>query len=309
MAGPVLAPAAVAPYRGGTYVRRMEPLNPEILRWVEHVIGPGAEVVDTTVLRPKETQPTWLLHLKTRGTSMHAVLKVSPAGCAAIVQREAATLQLLATIGIRAPRLLGVATGGHAESLLLETFLPGSNDQRTRSPLLRMRALGAAAAHLHATTLPPHHTLARIKGPVWHDHFIAERQQGQAPTTPLLQAAEQLWASYQPDGRDVLVHGDLHHANVLWDGDSIVALIDWDSTGTGNPGIDLGWARLEATLAYSTAAADQITPGWVDITGNEPESLAYWDLIAALQNHAHIGDRTYGRNQFLQAAMKRIDAS
>jgi aminoglycoside phosphotransferase (APT) family kinase protein len=287
----------------------MEPLSSDVLHWVEHVIGHGAAVTGTEVLKAKKTQPTWLLHLDEQGRSMRAVLKVSPLGWEGGVSSEATALELLKDLGIPAPGLLGVNVDGRTGSLLLlQTYLPGSNSPETQSPLLRMRAFGAATAHLHGARLPVDHRLPHIDRPVWHDHYIPDRQEGRAPTTPLLQAAEQVWASIRPPDHDeVLVHGDHHHGNVLWKGDTVIALIDWDGAGAGNPGLDLGWARLEATFAYSTAAADEIAYGWTDVTGHSPENLAYWDMVAALQNHAHIGDRTDGRDQFLVNALEQLD--
>jgi len=288
----------------------VQPLSSEILQWVERTIG-KATVVDSEVLCAKATQPTWLLHLTVRDRPMRAVLKLSQLGWETGVRGEAATLQLLEKLDVTAPRLLGVDTDGQTgRLLLLETYLAGSNKPGSRSPLPRMRALGAAAARLHAVALPANHGLPHIDRPVWHDNFIAERHDGRAPTTPLIRAAEQVWSStHPPPGDDVLVHGDLHHWNVLWNNDdTVVALIDWDSTGTGKPGIDLGWARLEAALGYSMSAADEIVHGWTDVVGRAPDNLAYWDLVASLQNHAEIGDRSAGRDDFLRSAMRRIDA-
>lgn len=89
--------------------------------------------------------------------------------------------------------------------------------------------------------------------------------------------------------------------------DQVVAYIDWDSARVGHPGIDLGWSRLEAALAYSPAAADEITHGWATVTGQGPDSLAYWDLVAALQTHADLGSHTGKRDAFLRAALARME--
>lgn len=282
----------------------MEQVSPEILRWVERAAGRDARVIRYEILKAKQTQPTWLIHLE----RTRAVLKISPLSWDGGVRGEAATLRLLETLGITAPRLVGVdLDGATGFLLLLETYLPNRGPGST-SPFARMRALGGAAAQLHLTALPVVHDLPRIGRPVWHDNYIADRRSRNTPTTPLLQEAEQrLEGIQQPAGHEVFVHGDFHHGNALWDDESVVALIDWDGSGLGNPGIDLGWARLEAALAYSPGAADEITYGWVDVTGHEPANLAYWDLVAALQSHADIGDRTEGRDQFLRAAMKRLD--
>lgn len=287
----------------------MAPLSTEVIRWVERELGHGMRVTDTELLKAKGTQPTWLLHFNERDVSTRAVLKVSPLGWESGVRDEATALHLLKALGIPAPELLAFDADGQTGSLLLlQTFVPHTNRPETQSPLRRMRAFGAAAAQLHAASLPADDQLPHIDRPVWHDRFIAERKEGRAPTTPLIQTAERTWAEIRPpDDEDGLVHGDLHHGNVLWNDDAVVALIDWDGAGAGNPGVDLGWARLEATFAYSMAAADEITRGWTDAMGRAPKNLPYWDLIAALQHHAHIGDLTEIRDRFLANALEQLD--
>lgn len=282
----------------------------DVLQWVERIVGPSARVVATDLLRAKPTQPTWRLLLDDKGTHVWVVMKISPLDWEGGVRIEAHALDLIHTLGIPAPRLLGVdVIGEPAVVVLLESHLPGSNSGVTARPVERMHALGVAAAALHSTRLPVDHGLAHIDRPACHDNFIADRQAGRAPTTPLLQAAEQLWEQCEaPMTDDVLVHGDFHRANVLWHGDQVSAYIDWDGTGVGHPGIDLGWSRLEAALAYSAPAADAIVHGWTDVTGSPPDRLAYWDLTAALQNDADIGDRRAGRDQFLNGALHRLTA-
>jgi aminoglycoside phosphotransferase (APT) family kinase protein len=284
----------------------MDNLSADVLRWVERTVGGGARIVGRDLLRAKQTQPTWLLHLSAARGPAAAVLKVSPPGWEGGVRREAAALQLIDDLGVPAPRLLGVdVTGELGSLLLLETVVPGTGTPEPGPPLGRMRALGAAAAHLHTLTLPPGHGLTRITKPVQQDDYIGARRQGQAATTPLLELAESVCATLtQPGHHEGLVHGDFHPQNVHWTNDRVVAYIDWDSA-VGHPGIDLGWSRLEAALAYSPAAADEIAHGWAMVTGREPDSLGYWDLVAALQTHADLGTHTGRRDAFLRAALAR----
>ena len=59
-------------------------------------------------------------------------------------------------------------------------------------------------------------------------------------------------------------------------------VIDWDVAGAGPPGIDLGTLRLDAALYHSPGAAGQILHGWREAAGQEPEHVAYWNVVAAL---------------------------
>lgn len=102
-------------------------------------------------------------------------------------------------------------------------------------------------------------------------------------------------------------------------------MIDWDAAGVGPPGIDLGTMRLDAALYYGPAAAGQILDGWRQAAGQEPEHVAYWDIVAALTT---VGDMaqcvpplldhhrpdldapmlTARRDAFLSAALTQLDA-
>ncbi|NIS35883.1 MAG: phosphotransferase, partial [Actinobacteria bacterium] len=44
---------------------------------------------------------------------------------------------------------------------------------------------------------------------------------------------------------DALLHGDFWMGNVVWDGDEIAAVIDWEEACVGDPLADLAGARLD----------------------------------------------------------------
>jgi aminoglycoside phosphotransferase (APT) family kinase protein len=79
-----------------------------------------------------------------------------------------------------------------------------------------------------------------------------------------------------------LVHGDLWQGNTLWTGESCVGMVDWDAAGVGHPGIDLGTLRLDAAIMFGLPAAAVVLEGWRQAAGQEPDAMAYWDLVAAL---------------------------
>jgi aminoglycoside phosphotransferase (APT) family kinase protein len=61
-----------------------------------------------------------------------------------------------------------------------------------------------------------------------------------------------------------------------------VGIIDWDAAGVGHPGIDLGTLRLDAAVVFGLPAAGEILEGWQQATGQAADTMAYWDLVAAL---------------------------
>lgn len=86
-------------------------------------------------------------------------------------------------------------------------------------------------------------TLSELTG--WSVQQSEQTMEGTAGS-PLQQLADdRIRALDRPSGQAVLIHGDPWKGNMLWDGDTCGALIDWKSSGVGDPGIDLGHLRLQ----------------------------------------------------------------
>ena len=120
-----------------------------------------------------------------------------------------------------------------------------------------------------------------------------------------------------------LVHGDLWQGNVLWEGDRLSSVLDWDCAGHGPAGIDLGSLRCDAATAFGVDAADDVLAGWQDETGVAFAHLAHWDAVAALCTPPDLGwftEAIHGqgredldratmlarRDAFLEAALREL---
>lgn len=126
----------------------------------------------------------------------------------------------------------------------------------------------------------------------------------------------------RPVVEPVFVHGDLWAGNVLWDGDSYVATVDWEAAGAGSHGVDLGSLRLDAALLYGQETPSQVLVGWEVAMGRQATEVAYWDLAAALNTSAdmtgatptmHAAGRTdldcgalTRRDEFLEEALRQL---
>jgi len=283
--------------------------------WAESVVGDTA--VEHRGLR--EGSNPWLL---TFASGSEAVLRLSTPAAAALQRTEIAAMAVAERHGIAAPRLLGADIDGLGAVLI--SAVPGrSTIPPTPSPA-RLRALGAAAAALHAVPLQPGPDLPLRTRPIESVDFAAMRRDG--ATTDLLTRAEEMIAGRPLPAGAAFVHGDLWQGNTLWSGDGeLLAIVDWDCSGSGHPGVDLGSLRCDAAVLYGPAAADHISAGWTATTGREPDDAAYWDAVAALSTPFDLGyflqaiadhgrpdlDQATAvarRDAFLQTALTTLDA-
>jgi aminoglycoside phosphotransferase (APT) family kinase protein len=126
----------------------------------------------------------------------------------------------------------------------------------------------------------------------------------------------------RPQGQAVFVHGDIWGGNMMWSGDTCLALIDWKTAGAGDPGVDLGELRMQMALQYGPSAPAHVLDGWQRASGRRATNVPYWDAVAALNTPADLtgwpgfddrgnpldGPATTGRRDaFLRAALDRLD--
>lgn len=154
----------------------------------------------------------------------------------------------LAERGVRAPRVWA-HDDGHlfgAPAVLLAR-ISGSADAveflRADPALGRTRTLdlARAAAELHAVD-PTSRQLDADRRPQldhWRAQFLAARLE---PHPALGWLFDWLADHESPPARTVIVHGDFRVGNVLYAGEAITGLLDWEMAHLGDPAEDLAWA-------------------------------------------------------------------
>jgi aminoglycoside phosphotransferase (APT) family kinase protein len=90
------------------------------------------------------------------------------------------------------------------------------------------------------------------------------------------------WPPPEP-ARAVLLHGDFWVGNLLWRHHRIVALIDWEEAGTGDPLTDVATTRLDLLWAFGPPAMTAFTDHYLAVTAGDGTGLALWDLVAGLR--------------------------
>lgn len=326
------------------------------LEWAANAVGPSAKV--STVQGLHDGSSPWRLRIDDGRTSHEVILRVAGWVPPHAIRRGAAALRLAEANGLAAPRLIAADLDGDAAGApaTLETALPGTSQPPRHVSVERLREAGAAIARVHAVRLDPTTDLPLKVRPISGDDHAMERRWANlyraceaderpsvvqalseltgwpaehaqrmldatapASSAALLQLADdRVRAVDRPAVATVFVHGDVHHGNMLWDGDTCLALIDWKDAGAGDPGVDLGELRKQVAIQYGLGAPEHVLEGWQAETGREATNVAYWDAVAALNTSAVVeGPRTpaeraaatHRRDEFLRAALDRLEPS
>lgn len=78
------------------------------------------------------------------------------------------------------------------------------------------------------------------------------------------------------------LHGDFWPGNLLWQAGNVVAILDWEDAGLGNPLADVAVARLDLLWIAGAEAMTAFTQRYLEHCPQLPAAeLALWDLYAA----------------------------
>ena len=81
----------------------------------------------------------------------------------------------------------------------------------------------------------------------------------------------------------VLLHGDFWPGNLLWQGNRLTAVVDWEDASLGDPLIDLAISRLDMLWIMGDEAMRAFTTHYRFLREVDDTCLPYWDLCAALR--------------------------
>jgi aminoglycoside phosphotransferase (APT) family kinase protein len=217
------------------------------------------------------------------------------------VQREAAQMARAAAAGVPVAQVLEVDADGAVAGrpfLLLEfidgdVLLPRRPWPQPRGARLAAEIVRLLALIHQAPCEPPAGQSAPARGAAARD-VGAEEQirrwsnslQSGPPGMPVLPSYVTAWLRERlpaPGGRLTLIHGDYRLGNMIWQGDAVAAVLDWEESGLGDPYYDLAWLlmgtsrdddlvmglmpRREAIAMYGslTAPVDLAVLGWWEV--------------------------------------------
>jgi aminoglycoside phosphotransferase (APT) family kinase protein len=199
-------------------------------------------------------------------------------------------LEFAERISVPSPRRVALDLDGRwfGSPALVMTQLPGRADVNPGNVEDWLGQLSLAMATIHATGSDGA-TGALLRSPeVW------ERPTFRAG--PLVERAIAAIDAHLPrEGwPPVVVHGDFHPGQTLWQRGRLSGVVDWGDLLLGSRWYEVAYCRADVVFLFGVKAADRILDHYVDITGLEPVDLPAFDLLCGI--HA----REFG-HRFLDA--------
>lgn len=230
-----------------------------------------------------------------RGERLRAYVKVERQN-GADLENEAQTLALLPFSF--APRVLEYAKD--PPRCLVTAELPGKRlsqivgDNEHLQSLAYMAEYGRALAKFHALDLARPNVKPRrfFELP---DHAFFKKHG--------LEKSQAYLLEHPPEGASsCFVHGDCHYANVLWEGETVSAVLDYELSGTGMREFDLAWAlvlRPGQKFLKTAKERERFLSGYAETQRFSMPALVYFFLLVSSHFYP-LGDEGY------QKEIKRI---
>lgn len=192
--------------------------------------------------------------------------------------REAAVLRHLEPSPVPAPPLIGVdPDGGRCGApALLTGLMPGRRRADGDAESLGELARALASIHLCGGLPDANERLWRA--------FEADepiRPEDGAPPNPELWALVRDRRAAGGHGGSTLVHNDFSYSNVLFVGERVSAVLDWNEAATGEAACDVSFCRINLALTLGLETADLFLAAYEVEAGISPPGRGWWDLVAA----------------------------
>jgi aminoglycoside phosphotransferase (APT) family kinase protein len=203
-------------------------------------------------------------------------------------RREYSALAMFQGGQVPAPRPLYLDQAGSilgAPGIVI-TFVAGAHDVRlTRS---QVRTLAVTLANIHAVPLEAEAVdllLDANTEAVWfsRNETVPDFMQGHADGSRVWQAVRDLRPRLRLI-KPVLIHLDYWLQNILWQGEAIAAVVDWEEAAYGDPAIDVAYTRMGLVVEGMAEEADAFLAAYEAAAGRRVANLGFWELAAAARN-------------------------
>ena len=224
--------------------------------------------------------------------------------------------RLLATLrraGLAVAQPLHLAAD-HDPPYFITTGIAGAPRYHLEDRPAFCRCLAALLSQIHAISLGRHDLTFLPQ----QAERLAEYLDAAGPADERIRAAMRRVAHSIKPNASALLHGDFWLGNLLWQGDKLSGIIDWEDAMLGDPLGDLGKSRLEMLWALGDAAMREYSDAYLALNPQlDASALPFWDLwgaarlshyasFAADSAKAAVMRRQYER--FVRAAVDALEA-
>ena len=191
-----------------------------------------------------------------------------------IARDEYRLLERLIAAGLPVAQPLALAAQ-HDPPFLITSFLRGAPCFAAEDLAAFCQQLAETLSAIHAVAGAPSF-LPRATDVLAAD--IDERRRGDERIRAALRAAYPGISRNAP----VLLHGDFWLGNLLWQGQRLTGIVDWEDAMLGDPLADLGKSRLEMLWALGAAAMRRYSAQYLALNSAlDRGALPFWDLWGA----------------------------
>jgi aminoglycoside phosphotransferase (APT) family kinase protein len=110
-----------------------------------------------------------------------------------------------------------------------------------------------------------------------------------------------------------LTHVDYGTGNLLWKGNEVAAVLDWEEAAWGDPGYEVAYCRLDLIMLGLENEADRFLHSYAQQAGSLPANLGLWELAAAARPifgwgaEAHEPPGRERLERFIAGAIRRLE--
>lgn len=188
-------------------------------------------------------------------------------------------LQALHTHGVLVPEPLLVDTSGDvlSDPYLLMAFVEGTSGVPDIHWVKYVDAMADTLASIHAVPADILPALPVRVDPVPESlDYLPTEHEWQNLRTYLRSLSD---TSYQKPPK--LLHGDFWPMNVLWQRDTMAAVIDWEDAAVGDPLSDVACCLLELRYLFGWERTQRFTEAYTSHRSLDRERLALWQVYVA----------------------------
>jgi aminoglycoside phosphotransferase (APT) family kinase protein len=104
-------------------------------------------------------------------------------------------------------------------------------------------------------------------------------------------------------GVPALLHGDFWPGNLLWQGEDLVGILDWEDAACGDPLSDVACTALELRYVVGSDGAERFLQAYQGLKPLDRRRLALWQLYVASAAHHAMG--SWGLDADREAHMRK----